>query len=116
MLNEMQSLQLITAVPNTIKELCGIVSVNCSYDYSTYDYCSGSNEIEKRHIRNFAICRGDKYYRISDMSAATIISKAITVHMYKKLIRTVADNSGTHMETLDMNVPLEQYNSWNKYN
>lgn len=115
MLNEMQALQLINAVPNTIKEICGIVSVNCSYDYSTYDYCSGSNEIEKRHIRNFAICRKGTYYKISDMSAATLISKAVTVHMYKKLIRTAADNSDTYVQKLDMNVPLETYNSWNKY-
>ena len=115
MLNEFQAIQLINALPNTIKELTGIVSVKCTYDYSSYDSWDGSNQIEKRHMTNFAICRGDKYYQISDMSAATLIAKCVTVHMYKKLIRSVADNSGTYTEKLDMSVPLETYNSWNKY-
>lgn len=115
MLNEFQAFQLIDAVPNTIKEICGIVSVNCSYDYSAYDSWDGSNQTETRYMRNFAICRNGKYYRISDMSAACLISKAVTVHMYKKLIRTVADNSGTYDQKFDMTIPLEQYNSYDRY-
>ena len=115
MLNEIQAMQLINAVPNTIFELTGVVSVKCSYEISTYDYYSGSNVAEKQHMTNFAICRKGTYYRISDMSAACLIGKAVTQHMYKKLIRSVADNDGTYMERLDMNVPLETYNTWNKY-
>ena len=115
MINEIQAIQLINAVPNTIFELTGIKLVKCTYEMSGYDYYSGSNETTKQHMSNFAICRKGKYYRISDMSAALLIGKAVTQHMYKKLIRQVADQTETYAEKLDMSVPLETYNSWSRY-
>lgn len=115
MLNSIQVYQLCKVAPQIVKEMTGVEFKKISYDYSAYDSWDGSNQIEKRYMDGFTICRKGVIYRIGDLAAVNIVINAINSHMYKNIIRQLADNSDSNVEKLDMIIPLEQYNSYNRY-
>ena len=114
MLNSVQISQMCKVAPSIVFAMTGIKLMKCTYKQDAYDY-NGDNVTESRHINNFTICRDGNTYRIGDLQAETIISRAINGHMYKNIIRELADKSDSNVENLDMTIPLEKYNSYNKY-
>ena len=115
MLNEMQVRQICKVAPKFVFEMTGIEFKKVEYDYSAYDSWDGSNQIEKRYMDAFLYTKKGNTYRIGDLAAINMVINAINSHTYKNVIRQLNDKNASDDNNLDMIIPLEKYNSYNRY-
>ena len=115
MLNTMQFFQICKVAPKFVKEMTGIEMKKVTYKMSRYDSSTGCNENVDESFTGFTYTKKGNVYRIGDLAAENMVINAINQHTYKNVIRQLADNSDSNAENLDMKIPLEVYNSYNRY-